>query len=301
MSKGQPAPGFVMPSGGIPQYPGYPPQPQVYPPQAYQPQPYAAQPQMYPGNQPFPAPIQHQPASYGDSRVAWYNPNFQTYLTNATSFHVKQKVELAEVLLGWETENRYTVMDQLGNKIFYVGEESNMCGRQLCNASRAFTLTVKDVTGQTVLVMDRPLDCSCFCGLLFPDTVQVSTPNGQLLGSITESFNLLYPTFKIKDAVGNVVLTIQGPLCPMSFGSCAGTVIFRVMNTAGASVGTISKEWSGLVRELFTDADKFSISFPIDLDPSIKAVLLAALFLIDFEYFEKGATNSNQGGRRLFG
>lgn len=45
-------------------------------------------------------------------------------------------------------------------------------------------------------------------------------------------------------------------------------------------VGKISKQWTGLVRETFTDADNFGISFPMDLDVKIKAVLFGACFLI---------------------
>lgn len=45
-------------------------------------------------------------------------------------------------------------------------------------------------------------------------------------------------------------------------------------------VGKISKKWSGFLREMFTDADYFGISFPIDLDVHIKAVLLGACLLI---------------------
>jgi len=45
-------------------------------------------------------------------------------------------------------------------------------------------------------------------------------------------------------------------------------------------VGKISKQWSGLAREIFTDADFFGISFPLDLDVRMKAVLLGATFLI---------------------
>lgn len=45
-------------------------------------------------------------------------------------------------------------------------------------------------------------------------------------------------------------------------------------------VGKISKQWSGLARELFTDADNFGISFPLDLDVRMKAVMMGACFLI---------------------
>lgn len=45
-------------------------------------------------------------------------------------------------------------------------------------------------------------------------------------------------------------------------------------------VGKISKQWSGLVKEAFTDADNFGIQFPLDLDVKMKAVMLGACFLI---------------------
>ena len=57
--------------------------------------------------------------------------------------------------------------------------------------------------------------------------------------------------------------------------------IIQVYSRDGSvKVGKISKQWSGLVREAFTDADMFGINFPLDLDVKIKAVLLGACFLI---------------------
>lgn len=47
-----------------------------------------------------------------------------------------------------------------------------------------------------------------------------------------------------------------------------------------AKVGRISKQWTGLMREAFTDADNFGISFPMDLDVKIKGALFGACFLI---------------------
>lgn len=45
-------------------------------------------------------------------------------------------------------------------------------------------------------------------------------------------------------------------------------------------MGKISKKWSGLAREIFTDADNFGISFPLDLAVRMKAVMIGACFLI---------------------
>lgn len=85
------------------------------------------------------------------------------------------------------------------------------------------------------------------------------------------------PTFKIYNAAKEEVLIIQGPFCTFS---CCGDVKFSVLTKDGTEVGRIVKNWSGLLRETFTDADHFGISFPMDLDVNVKAVLIGALFLI---------------------
>ena len=44
-------------------------------------------------------------------------------------------------------------------------------------------------------------------------------------------------------------------------------------------VGKITKQWSGLGKEMFTDADNFGINFPMDLDVKVRsiAVLLVSI------------------------
>ena len=60
-----------------------------------------------------------------------------------------------------------------------------------------------------------------------------------------------------------------------------GDVEFEVLSLdRSTKVGKITKQWSGLMREMFTDTDYFGVTFPMDLDVNIKAVLLAATFLI---------------------
>lgn len=46
------------------------------------------------------------------------------------------------------------------------------------------------------------------------------------------------------------------------------------------SVGRISKQWTGFLKEAVTDADNFGITFPMDLDVKMKAVMIGACFLI---------------------
>ena len=80
-----------------------------------------------------------------------------------------------------------------------------------------------------------------------------------------------------------MVLELTGPVCVIS---CCGDIDFTLTTPDGTEVGKLTKQWSGLAKEAFTDADNFGISFPLDLDVRCKISLLAAVFLIDFMYFE---------------
>ena len=42
-------------------------------------------------------------------------------------------------------------------------------------------------------------------------------------------------------------------------------------------VGKITKQWTGLASEMFTDADNFGINFPLDLD--VKVLVYSLLFV----------------------
>ena len=71
-------------------------------------------------------------------------------------------------------------------------------------------------------------------------------------------------------------LKIHGPnvVC-----HCSSDVNFDVKSLdETVVVGQISKQWVGFLREVFIDADNFGISFPMELDVKVKAVLLGACF-----------------------
>lgn len=54
----------------------------------------------------------------------------------------------------------------------------------------------------------------------------------------------------------------------------------------GTKVGVITKKWSGFLKEAFTDTDNFGVIFDAPLTKDNKALLLGAVFLIDFVHFE---------------
>ncbi|XP_034852306.1 phospholipid scramblase 1 isoform X2 [Mirounga leonina] len=94
-------------------------------------------------------------------------------------------------------------------------------------------------------------------------------------------------TMRILDNMGQEVITLERPL---KCDSCCFPCCLQEIKSLDEEnvVGKISKQWTGFMREAFTDADNFGIQFPLDLDVKMKAVMLGACFLIDFMFFEKG-------------
>ena len=52
-------------------------------------------------------------------------------------------------------------------------------------------------------------------------------------------------------------------------------------------IGMLTKEKGGIMQEMMTDADTFNLEFPKDCPLNHKAVLLGAVFLVDFMFFGK--------------
>lgn len=206
------------------------------------------------------------------------------YLTQIDQLLVHQKLELAEVVLGWETNNKYMVKNTLGQQVFFVAEENDCCTRMCLGAIRSFVLHVQDNMGQEVMTITRPIRCSSCCFPCCLQELEVQSPPGTPIGYVVQNWHPFLPKFTIQNERKEDVLKIVGPFCACK---CCSDVNFEVMSMDETSkVGTISKQWTGFVREAFTDADNFGIKFPLDLDVKIKGVLLGACFLIDFMFFE---------------
>lgn len=236
--------------------------------------------------QPMPMPVQNI------APTAKLNcPPGLEYLAEVDQLLVQQKVELIEAITGFETNNKFNVKNSLGQKVYWAAETNDCCTRNCCGPLRRFKMKVFDAYQNEVIHLKRPAACdSC----LFPcclQSIKVSAPPGQYIGCVEQKWSMCYPHFVIKNEHNDTVLRIKGPFCTYSI--CGSDVEFKILTVDGDEIGKISKQWSGLARELFTDADFFGISFPIDLDVHIKAIMLGACFLIDSMFFEKAGHNEN--------
>jgi len=212
---------------------------------------------------------------------------------------VHQQVELLEAFTSWEGANKYQIKNSLGQQIYFAAEESDTCQRQCCGPQRGFTIHITDNNQQEVIRVTRPFKCwsgcNCCAGMdCCSCEVEVEAPVGTVVGSVKQTLSCLSPKFDINDAEGNKILEIEGPVCICQGPCCTGDQEFIVRSADGSSeVGKISKQWSGYVKEYFTAADNFGVSFPMDLDVKMKSVMIGAVFLIDFMFFEQKQNNDN--------
>ena len=235
------------------------------------------------------------------------------FLDRVKGVVVTQKLEKMERATEWmsfgcckvETENRYQVEDMdSGEKMFICDEESAwwmrnpffccdcICFGCNCNWStnRPFTLNLatssKDCS--MVLQMKRP----CYSNWLpcFLQTISVHDKSGYI-GCVKQraSWRLrsctLCGLFEVKDKKDKVIYSINTS-CVLS--PCCNTQTeFDILDKSGKKVGGIGKQPGGVQgREAVRDLDRFFIIFPINCSSQMKAVLMGALFLLDFLFFE---------------
>lgn len=208
------------------------------------------------------------------------------YLCALNQVLVHQMIGVLELLVPHEQRNKYVVKNTMDQFIFLAVEECDLTDRACFCKRRPFDMRLLDYRKVPVLRFIRPLRCDsacCFCCL---QELEVQAPKGTVIGSVRMDFSLIFPSFSILDSAENVVLKIKGPLCTLSF--CCEDVVFEIFTADGATkLGHVIKVYAGFFQECCTDADNYSLVFPFDLDVKMKAVLLGALILIDYMYFEK--------------
>lgn len=214
------------------------------------------------------------------------------YLTQIDQLLVQQTVEILEAFVGIEGNNKFHVKNSTGQRIYYAAEESDCCPRMVCGPHRGFTMHMVDNYGEFVMKSTRDFKCCggvCFCACLdcFSYEIEVEAPPRVPIGYVKQGWSLFKPVFNIQDEDHQTVLQLKGPCaCCMCEIPCCD-VEFGIYTMAGRRIGRISKQWSGLAKEVFTEADHFGVSFPVDLDVKVKATLLSAVFLINMMFFEK--------------
>jgi hypothetical protein len=189
---------------------------------------------------------------------------------------IVQKRELAE-LFGFETRNKYSI--EAGGAPFAFAAEQGKGGlaflaRMFFGHWRQFEIHFFDNARQLVMRAVHPFRW-------FFQRLEVFAADGRPLGAIQQRWAFFSKRFEVTDASGRIVLTVNSPLWrPWTF----------AFERDGQELARVEKKWSGMLREAFTDADRFRVLFQshqLGLDE--RSLVLASGIFIDLQYFEKKA------------
>lgn len=192
-------------------------------------------------------------------------------LQSVSSLMVAQCKEWGEILTDFETKNKYVVRNESGVEVYWAAEEGgSILLRWFLKALRPFTMVVLNADKNVLIRVKRPFR------FYFHEATVVDA-SGESIGRLSKRFSIIRKKYSVFDSADNEVYQLFGPLLrPWTF----------IIKRDGEEFGKITKKWSGLLKESFTDADNFGVEFPSTWDVKLKALFLGAVFLLDFVHFE---------------
>jgi uncharacterized protein YxjI len=194
------------------------------------------------------------------------------------TFYVRQRKELGEIVFGFETRNKYEILDSDKRPVSFCAEQQKgllgMLLRQVLGHWRDFDLHFFDQSRKEALIAHHPWR-------VFFQELHVTTPDGRPIGKLRQRWAWFTKRFDVEDANGRLLLEMKSGLFKLwTFPFFRGE----------QQVAEIKKKWAGALTEMFTDADNFAVSF---MDPSLtddeRTLIMAAAIFVDLIYFEKKA------------
>jgi hypothetical protein len=211
-----------------------------------------------------------------DARVGALTERVEEHFRGVSGFELRQQYHLTEAIVGFERANRYTLMPLGGTRAATWNiEESNrsglsILGRNLFGTLYTFTMNVMDESRNCILRVQR-------LARFYFYHLEVYDEGGRMIGAVRRRFSFFNRVLSVDDHTGRELARIVGPYHrPWTF----------LLRQRDAEAGSIVKYWSGALKELYTDADRFTIRFGPTLDTRMRRMLVGATMLIDSLYFE---------------
>lgn len=193
---------------------------------------------------------------------------------------IQQVKEWTEIIINFETRNKYKILSTDGSDLGFMAEQGkgfiSTIIRMFLRTHRPIDIKIWDSSKSELLSFSRPF-------YWFFSDLTVSDPSGVVLGHVRRRFGILYKKYDLIGENGELFARIESPVWRLW--------TFLIKDQRGIEVGVISKSWGGLLKEMFTDADKFQVSFG-EHSWQQKAVIFSAAISIDLDFFE-----DNQRGR----
>jgi uncharacterized protein YxjI len=176
----------------------------------------------------------------------------------------------------FELRNQYTLTDDAGRQIGAVEQVDQSPFAFLARLFSGLdvvlpvTVVVSHLEGALAFRLHKPW---------FRYTVTVSGGDGAPLGQVRKRIRLGKAGFRVTGPDGDVV----GELRAENWRARD----FRLDDSDGHEVARVTKQWRGLLTEVFTDADSYAVTFSPSTDDRVRGLALAAALSVDLTMKQK--------------
>jgi hypothetical protein len=192
-------------------------------------------------------------------------------LESTSTVYVRQGSDWSEVIPLVEERNRYVVKNSSGETLLSIGDTSHGSKNFLLRKVPPFRLHASTAKENMLVEYHIPFRW-------FRREVYVTDRADKLLGKVRQRFASIRNTFLLYNDTGQELCQVVG----QDFYN-----LNYVISRNGVNIGSLSKIFGGLAREILTDADTYCMKFPQDIDVRHKYLLLGVLLLIDLTYRER--------------
>ncbi|CAH2272354.1 Hypothetical predicted protein [Pelobates cultripes] len=183
-------------------------------------------------------------------QMNWVPPGLEN-LTQLNQLTVREKFSVSQ---GWA--RTFDVLDPVGLRLFQAKQEYRCCGPM-------YNVKISDNSDREMIEVIQ--ECSCTC----TQQAQVYGLSRNLLGSVRLHMNSFVTHLSLLNPVNEVLLLIIGPSFQTNI---FGNVTFEVK----------SRDEQHVVGMIRNESEQLSVSFPLDLDVTVKALLLGGSFFLEF-------------------
>ncbi|GEM55636.1 scramblase [Flavobacterium branchiophilum] len=194
----------------------------------------------------------------------------QTHFFDTNHYFIDEKVQF------FKFENSYKIYNEHGDQIGIIKQKLSFGQKMLQliinKAMMPFELEITDNQGQIVASISR--------GWTFwMSKIMIKNQQGNEIGMIKQKFKLFKPKFMITDLQDTLIAEISGDWKAWEF---------NITDPNNENIGSISKKWNGMVKELFTSADKYKV----EINPNLnhldhKVAIIASAITIDMVLKER--------------
>ena len=160
--------------------------------------------------------------------------------------------------------NTYNVFNKEGQQVGVINQTvtgwHKFLRLFLNKAMFPFLLEIRD--------MDHKLQVTIRRGWTFwMSKITITDANDKPIGTIKQKFKLFKPTFTIEDVHGKPIASIKGDWKAWDF---------KISDTKPNLIGTINKKWGGVMKEVFTRADKYYVAISPEYAEGINKIAIVS-------------------------